>query len=270
MLAAVGTIPALWIGHSYATPPLESPRFERFWRDDVLGTDESRLHEIILSIQSERGAPYFSDLPGAFAHARQIPCCSMEADIYAQTRIGPVAGHLRRFDPRPTAQRADRLVGYLHGNHYALDVLIDSLIAARRNTLLYVPNAPDWLEDRVHGTSIMLAAEPLSIPNDLKSATLVLHAGGANLTEEVLSLGIPQLVAPMQIEQHLVGAMLARYGLVRLLARGFDTHDVLAGIAAAMSEECRTRCEAHGKKMQSDYPAGALPNIVAAANDLLS
>jgi len=270
MLAAAGRIPVLWTGHSYSIPPLDGPRFDRFRQDDVMAVDEDRLTEILQGVQAPRGAPYFSDLPAAFAHTKQIVCCSEVADIFAASRMAPVQGYLVRHEPLPLEARTERIVAYLHGQHHSLAQILDALAASKRDVLLYLAKAPGWAEARVAGSQIVFSPEPLVFPNDLARAGLLVHAGGANLTEEALSLGLPQVTFPMQIEQHMLGLMLRRYGLVEVLGPGFTQSDFRHAIATVLSSDARLRVRLAAERIKREKPDGALPALLAAATSLVS
>ncbi len=202
-------------------------------------------------------------------HNHATPKVEVDPETY-EVRVDGVLATCEPATVLPMAQRTGRIVAYFNGQHHSLEQILDGLAASNRDVLLHISGPPEWAETRIAGSRIVLSPEPLVFPNDLMRADLLAHAGGANLVEEALSLGLPQLMIPMHIDQHVLALMLRRYGLTEMLGAGFSRNEFRNAIEAVSAPDARARVEAEAQRIKREKPDGALPALLAAATRLVS
>ena len=99
-----------------------------------------------------------------------------------------------------------RLFAYL-SVHPLLDLQLQLIADARSPAIVYVWGMPEDLREKYQCIPwLSLSDKPLSIPNVLNNADLVISNGGHQLTLQCLSAGMPQVHLPLQLEQQLLAA----------------------------------------------------------------
>jgi UDP:flavonoid glycosyltransferase YjiC (YdhE family) len=216
-LAARGRIPLALVGTGFTLPPPEMERFPVLHYMNPPVWPEQQLVETINSaLRSLRLQP-LERLPQMFSgDVRWVQTFPL-LDPYSSWRERPAEGPM--FDRLPAARRFDarEILVYISSWLPPRAPILEALGAMAERVRVYAPGLPAGELQRLAGFGMRIETTPFRLAEELASARLFIHLGGAGVSSEALVAGVPQLVLSIDIEKELTGAAIERAGIGRLL-----------------------------------------------------
>ena len=154
---------------------------------------------------------------------------------------------------------------YLPADHPELAALIQGLKNISMPGLIYVRNASAALREALRDTALQVSETPVDLDVVLPQVSVVLHHGGAGMTQRCLAHGRPQVIAPIHMEQKLTSSALQEMGVAIKLGGIFSPEQSGAALEQAVSvPRLAQLAQYHASHLQKAYPqVGSLAEFVA-------
>jgi rhamnosyltransferase subunit B len=230
ILAGAGVWPLVNVGSGFATPPAGTP-FKVLNRATLPGasTRENKVFESIRYVQSRLSKTPSDHVSQIFNSAETFTCSLCELDPYSTVRRGGMVGTAQALPVAQPSTTKPFLFGYLNGQEPRLSHLIQSLVAAKIPSGLYIRQAPPGIERVVAGSAVGIFSDPQKMPDAVVNASAVLHHGGLATTETAMAAGRPQFIYARHLEQGLTAEAVEALGCgVNLVRSGADAGKVIA------------------------------------------
>lgn len=271
-LAAHGRIPTLGVGTGFTVPVLDGAgEFPVFRQEASALVPAARLHEVLGAVLSAHGQPVPSQPLRAVMGDRGMVTTFAEIDPYRPARRTPAVGPVWPVPAAAALPAAPRCLVYLPADHPALEKIARGLRGLSMPGDVYVrgasPRVRAWFEE----AGLVVAERPLALAEVLPGATVVLHHGGAGITQHCLAWGRPQVVAPAFLEQQITAEVLRRANLAVLL--GGPVQHGMSGEALSFvsaSAVARTVATDLAARLRAQYAGGSLPVVVGACESMLN
>lgn len=244
LAARILNIPCMLLGTGFTIPPDADPMpplrpWERVSVQELRESDAFVLANINDAVTSfghpplQRIADMFAGLPARLA---TFP----ELDHY-ETRpngvfIGPVGAESNHPSVQWIGGEGPRLFAYLRMGMTGLDGLLGALKELGAEVLCVMPGAPASVVSRLNGPRFQVFPHAVSLSGVLKGASVVVSYGGAGLIAEALIAGVPLLLVPQFVEQHMSAKRVEGLGVGIVLDRGLSQGDFARALTQMMTE----------------------------------
>lgn len=195
-LAAAGRAPVVVFGSGFTTPPADLPFYPRLQPRVEPVCGQEKILAVIQEVQRRRGAPVPQALPAFFAGDRRFPCTFPEVDPYRSLRREAVLAPLGDLPPPSLAPAEPRFFAYLAADAPGLQRVISALGKSGVAGGIFLRNPPPQLRDEMRKTTIVLYDEPQPMAEVMRTASFIVHHGGAGTTEACLTAGRSQIFFP--------------------------------------------------------------------------
>jgi hypothetical protein len=222
------------IGIGFAVPPAEGDDFPTIHPQASPTFDAGAILANVRDIPARRGRPAPATLPEALAGGPRFVHTLPEIDAYRGLRRDEVVEPLHRPTP-PAGEPIRDFFAYLAGDFPGACDLLRHLAASGFVGEAYLRNATAAQVAEARGAGVVVRESPPPIGRAASEATVVIHHGGLNTTEAALSLGRPQVLLPVHLEQGLTARAVVGMGLGRALMG----RQALSAISDAVAELSR-------------------------------
>ncbi|NJD86713.1 MAG: glycosyltransferase family 1 protein [Betaproteobacteria bacterium] len=153
----------------------------------------------------------------------------------------------------------------LRRDHPHAPKLIDALSGSRRRTWLYLPDATEAQCVTTSSDTLRVSREPFSLAAALSSRPAVVSYGGHSLGVSALLAGCPQLLLPVNGEQHSTAKLLADIGVGVCVGREEPRSRVATGLARVLDDEkIAESARSEAEALRPFRPEQALGNAIDA------
>ncbi len=249
LAARAAGVPVLMTGTGFEVPPSVSPlpTFRHWDRTspDMLAQADAKLQEAVATALAAVGVEAFGGLQALFADATPDLTTFAELDPFGPRSdvryIGPVFALPKLAPAEWKTSGIPRVFAYLRPDLPGCQALLEALHALTAEVVCFMPGVPaEWM---TQFTGIRLFGEAIAIEPLLATASLVITSGAGTIAASLLA-GVPVLVVPQVLEQHLAGRRLEALG-AGLNARDRRT----ASLFGAMLHQLLTRGDFKAKAM---------------------
>jgi len=210
-------------------------------------------------------------LPETLACDRRFPCTFPEVDPYRSVRREAVLPPLGDLPPQSPAPAEPRFFAYLAADAPGLQRVIAALGKSGVPGGIFLRNPPPPLRDEVRKSNIVLYGEPQPMAEVMRTASFIVHHGGAGTTEACLAAGRSQILFPRHLEQWLTAHALRALGVGASLTREMTEETLVENIRKfANDAPTRARAGAVSTDIAARGPRPGVAPIVAACEELLS
>jgi UDP:flavonoid glycosyltransferase YjiC (YdhE family) len=216
-LAARGRIPLALVGTGFTLPPAEMDRFPILHDLSPPVWPEQELVDVINSALRSLHREPLERLPQLFAgDVRWVQTFPL-LDPYNLWRERPAEGPMLDQFPEPRRSDAGEILVYISMWPATRTRILEPLAAVAKHVRVYAPGLPSGELQRLASFGMRVETGPFRLADELASARLIVHLGGAGVSCEALIAGVPQLVLSIDIEKELTGAAIERAGIGKLL-----------------------------------------------------
>jgi hypothetical protein len=254
-------------GSGYDMPPSTTPMPPFQWW--VPGeADRVAPREARILATAEAALAVFATPPlGRFAEALRVDAAFLatppQLDHYPLTLRG-AAQHVGAIAARvagaPIAWRdgsQPKVLAYLRPGTPPFPAALEGLVAlaAEADVILAAPGIAPAPARRLASAGGRVVDGPVRLAGLLERASLCVSHGSLGVSSIFLTAGVPQLVAPTQVEQAMIAQALARQGLAAVAPHGVDGADFTEAARAALGgAEVRLRARAAARRIVNDTP----------------
>lgn len=264
-LATHNRLPTIAFGIGYCLPALQADAFPLLdERARALGED-AILRDGIVAVLGALGRTVPAEPFAAILGDEQLMISMDEIDPYRVARQCAALGPLASLPPLAPAPAAPYCLIYLPADHPRIGAIVRSLAALDMPGIVYVRGASAALLDLLRKTKLDVTTTPINLDTHLPRATVMMHHGGPGTVQRCLAAGVPQVVAPLYLEQDLVAYALVEMG-VGLAVVDEDAAQRSTQLLARASQDntMRRRARALAEIVQVKYPMGSLERVVDA------
>jgi len=270
-LASYGRVAVVNLGTGFSVPAFDDDRFpvlNESVPEHISLTDINRHIEIVLQRLGQM-APKLAIR--ALQGEKIFPAVFAEIDPYRETREPPACGPLWPLPAVvPSLPESPMCLVYLPADHPDLEKLIKGLEGLSMSGMVYVRNASAHVLDQLRNTSLQVSTTPVELDAVLPCVSVVLHHGGAGMTQRCLAYGRPQVIAPIHLEQVLTCTALQEMGVAIKLGGIFSAEQSGAALEQAVNVlRLAQLAQHHAHLLQQRYPRGSLDLVVKACLDKL-
>jgi len=281
-LASYKQFPVISVGTGFTVPHLQDGDFPVLNSRASESAPSSLVNQTIQTVLQRLGKIAPEPAVCAVIGQQQFVTVYAEIDPYCETReipaIGPLwpfpvsaQSSLKKLSVEIAAIQESMCLVYLPADHPELEKLIQGLMTLRMSGLVYIRNASARVLEKLHQTCLTVSTAPLDLDVLLPSVSVVLHHGGAGITQSCLAHGIPQVMAPIYLEQHLICTSLQEMGVAIKLGGAFSMEQSAAAIVQAVRvPRLAQLAQLHAQDLQKKYPRGSLDTVVQACLQQLS
>ncbi len=162
-----------------------------------------------------------------------------------------------------------RVFAYLKPRDTRFAPIVEALRALDGDAIVAAPGLDPARSAALCSATVRVFPEALRLDRLLANADLCVSHAGPGLAARALVAGVPMALAPMQLEQYLVGTRLVRAGVAHLLAPDAPSADLRGWIAGAASDTrardaARDQAKAHAGYRFEEAAARTARRIAAA------
>lgn len=264
-LATHGRVPTLAFGIGYCVPCLQDGVFPLLNPSVAALASESRLREGIAATLRALGREVPAEPLDAVLGDEQLMISMDEIDPYRAARRRAALGPLASMPPLAPAPVSPYALIYLPAEHPQIAELAAGLAGLDMPGIVYVRGAKPALLEALRKSSLEVSTSPLDLDALMARASVVMHHGGPGTVQRCLAAGVPQVVAPVFLEQHLVARELLDLGVALAIADPDAARRGAALLATASADETmRRRARELAEIVQAKYPGGSLDAVVDA------
>lgn len=269
-VATEGWRPLLNLGTGFTVPVVGPGGFPVFSDAPAL-LPVDNVRACIAGTLSRLGAPCPAEPLAAAVGPHSWVTTFAEIDPYRRLRAVPAQGPLRALPPPAPLPATPRCMVYLPTEHPGLERLLQGMANLGLPGDIYIRGGTGRTLELAAGTGLAVSTEPLDLTQVLPRCSVVLHHGGAGMTQDCLAWGRPQVLAPPFVEQRLTAEALQSLGVAVVLGGPVDPAN--AGRALnflAGHRESADKAAAIAASLHARHPPGALARLVARCESLLS
>jgi hypothetical protein len=225
MLAAHGRVPLLAIGTGFALPPPVMDCFPSLTGKPRVH-EEGQLLQTVNQALARWGRPPRSALPGIFAADRTHAGVFTELDPYRRWRSEPVVAPSAIRPGRIASGEGAELFVYMNASEARPAAFWQGLVASRLKVRLYDPSLTPADREILSNAGILVESQPVAFDLIVARSRLLLSHCGLGFVSSALMAGLPQILAPYDIEKRLIAASVEEMGLGRRMT--FESLDAAA------------------------------------------
>lgn len=209
LAAKVLEIPRVLVGTGFTIPPAGNPMppLCAGARDAELAAADAKVLSCINRALEGIGHPGLARVAALFTDAPVVLTTFREFDHYRDrenaTYVGPVSPPQQLPKVTWPGSSNRRVLVYLNSDFRPLADLLSALGQIDADVVCVIPGVPDLVAGRLRGDRVAIYDFPVDIASLLRQASLVVTHGGAGLTTQALTAGVPLLFIPRVIEQEM-------------------------------------------------------------------
>lgn len=213
LLATVkGRIACAKIGIGFACPPANLERFPS-WHGMKASSDEDELLDIVDAELAISGRAPLASLPALFSADTDIVISFAEFDPYAVWRQGGYALPTTTWLAAQAGGQGEEIFGYFSNQLSAELALWDGLAASGRTVRLHVHDPSPELLARFRALRFRFEPRPLAFARIAAQSRIAVSQGGHGFVSSCALTGLPQMIAPFDLEKYLCGRAVRDAGL---------------------------------------------------------
>jgi rhamnosyltransferase subunit B len=267
-LAAFGVIPVVIVGNGFTVPPAGLDAFPPLIPEAPPIIAQQALLDVIREVQSRRGRPAPSTLPGLFAGERFI-LVFPELDPYQGIRREPCHGPIGSPPTPSPLPEAPSIFAYLDGDRPLVEECLAAVSGGGIGVSAYVRGASAGLARRLRALGVVLHDAPQRPAETLPHHRAVLHHGSLGMAQDALAAGRPQVVWPNKLEHALTSRALAAMGVAVWVGEGTQPAVIAEAVRTASSEpRMAEQAMAWGERLRSRTRPDPLGEIVERCHEL--
>lgn len=266
-MATSGRVPNASFGIGFCLPCLDaSGAFPVFEPSASALLPPQRVIDNIAAVMDRAGIAHGANPLASLIGDAQFAIGLDEIDPYRDARTAPGLGPLwSTQEAVRTPTSTPSCFVYLPGEHMGMDLFVEGLKRLRMPGIAYIRGASRRTLDALRSTTLEVSATPVDIGAVLSRVSVVFHHGGTGTVERCLAWGVPQVLAPMVLEQELTGRLLTKMNVGRVLQGPEGARragDVMEEVArAAPMAEAASRVAG---ELRNKYRQGSLDALVDA------
>lgn len=271
LLASRGRVPAVAFGFNQLLPPPVAGSFPTFDGSPPSWSDAEFLAGVNEGFR-RHGRPPLATPSDLLAIDAVLPFGPGTFDLYRDLRSAPVLPvHVGGYASGLRAGEGDEVFVYLQRDAAGLPAVLAALLALRRPTRAFLPDAGAEQKALLAGAGILVEERAVPIELILERSRCVLHHGGVGLSCALLAAGMPQVILAKELDNQAPGRLLAEEGLGRhsWLWDATMPWIVQATRAAYDDEEMRARCRARAPSFDDWFGADPAEHVAGTALRLL-
>ena len=269
-VAAYGRVPLAIIGYGYTTPPADRPTFPLFRHNRRPYADQDKLLARVCRVQGALGGPQPKQLTDIYRGEARFILSFDEIDPYKDQRNEPLVGSMEplgAIDPLPVAPR---FYAYLLGDQPFVPKVVEALAQCGLPGAIYLRNSKMAAPAGLEANGVQWLTRPPPLSEAVRSATVMVHHGGANSVHAVLAAGRQQILLPRNLDQTIIADQASALGLAGKLDRSRAAAKVAENlISLAVDVEALQRVHDFARLVRGRGQHDALPRIVESCLKLL-
>jgi hypothetical protein len=230
-----GEVPVLVVGHGFGLPPPEGSKFPPLWDGKPL-FDQEQLLEVVRHVCRVRGRATPAALPAILEGTAHAVTGLAELDPYRSLRSSPALGP-PGLDIRPRSSEPEYDVfAYLSGDAAITADVLRALALSGLRGRVFVRRPAQAHREALERGRLTWLERPEPIVRALAQAKVVVHHGGMLTSEEALTSGTPQVVAPVFLENLLTAKALRDLGVATVLRPRRPPSELLTSLGSAVAD----------------------------------
>lgn len=211
------------IGDGFIIPPCTEP-FPSFIQDHKisnhnLSRSDTNLLQLLNAANDLCHLPGMSGLSNLYGNSRSYLCSVKALDPYAdhrkhETYVGALELPLHNSQTITWNAKSSnkKIVAYLKPEYSQLPALLHCLKTIGVEAHIFIANASADLVAAHSSEHIRIHAKPLALDREFSQADFFICHGGHGYTVSCLSMGIPGIIIPLQMEQGLTAVAVQKQG----------------------------------------------------------
>jgi len=204
-------IPVMLLGTGFTIPPDADPLppinpWEKVPLDELRRSDNLVLGNINDALSCVGQAP-LGRIADLFVGLPSLIATFHELDHYGSRTMGSFIGPFASASdhPKVTWTQAERthVFAYLRMSVAGLELILNALRQIDAEVICAIPDVPDALRKRLTTADFRVYPHAIDLPSVLNGSDVAVSYGGAGMTSEALTAGVPLLLVPQFIEQYL-------------------------------------------------------------------
>jgi rhamnosyltransferase subunit B len=194
-MAANGKVPCFVVGNGYTMPPPERQNClsKNHSKEPDDAPSDARWLEKLNAVLGENGANKLNFLPevnrGDAYGLFTIPLFDIYWEVRQQEYLGV---HHPGGSPVPSDTNDGTALVYFSMIN-GIQRIIEGLIESQIPTSAYFGHIDTTLQNRLHGTNVVLSEKPFDLSRDLPGRALTVHSGSLGMAAAGLYAGLPQV-----------------------------------------------------------------------------
>jgi UDP:flavonoid glycosyltransferase YjiC (YdhE family) len=256
--ARVLGIPRTTIGAGFSLPPATAPLPNmRPWlnvsSERLMQSDQRALGTINAALRTLSAQP-LERLSDVFDCSKNFLITFPELDNYGPRDptqyYGPILGPQGGAVPEWPQSRGPKVFAYLKPHFQQLGEVLDALTTFECRTAAFVGGIPTQQLATIQNNTISVSHSPYDIKLAASECDFgVCHAGHGTICE-LLLMGKPLLLLPMQLEQHLLASRVSEAGAGVIVDRDNPHRDFKAAVGQIINNP---NIQRHAKRFASRY-----------------
>lgn len=193
------------IGTGFTQPPLTTPLPSYLPADKSNISDREATEKKLLTTISGAQTSQYESVAAVLAADFEILTTWPQLDHYPDRKNGHYAGTPDFSAPTivPVWRHPEKIkiFAYMNGDYPHLTKMINILLDAETEIILYSPRMPPSVKSNLSAEDLQLMQGPVSVPETIKKADIVICHGGHGTVAEAAKHGKPTIFIPLQIEQ---------------------------------------------------------------------
>jgi len=258
--------PTFAVGNGSALPPTLGRSFPRMTANSTPLAEDDAMLANANAVLSRMGRPSLATLGELITECRPILYGLSVLDPYLQLRSNRTTGLLGTIPNPSLLPESERLAAFLDVNCPNIEMLILALAGFGRDIPLDIcitgatAGMRRFLQQQPHVT---LWPNYASLMDQADRASVLLHHGVQDVTQQCLVLGRPQLIMPWTAEQEMLNYMVGWMGItwskpstISIEEMATTLHDLLQDTSLLVS------AQHHARQLASTDIGDALPEMI--------
>lgn len=218
--ARIAGIPAIMIGSGFEIPPNTTPFPNIRPGFNVplqrLQSSEGKVLTAINAVLSLHERPSIDTLTSLFATVPALLTTFPELDHYGprtdREYVGPIHSEPQQSPVTWPTQSEQKILVYLRTDHPRIEALMSAIRKLHACTICVIPKADEGFCRKYENANLRIHTKPIPLQSLMHDASVVVNYGGAGTITQALLQGVPLLLLPPLLEQHVGSLKAARLG----------------------------------------------------------
>jgi len=270
LVAANGRVPTLSTGTGFSLPPAYLPSFPTLTGQPAAVDEPKLLHTVNAALASV-GRPTLPGLPALFTADRTLPAAFAEFDPYRSVRR---EGHGAPSLSGAIAESrgdGDELFAYMSGSETRPNAFWNGLVRSGVPVRVYDARLTPADRDVLERAGVTVEIGKVPFDRIVERSRIVMSHGGLGFVSSALIAGLPQIVAPFDLEKRLISASVVglRLGVEQRLA-GLEADSFANLVRRTMADQALVdRARAAAPSFRARAARSSTDEIADAIQELL-
>ena len=278
LAARIAQIAAVVIGSGFEIPPNVTPlpgiRPGVNSPSSQLQLSEMTVVQAINTVFDSHAQAPIHHLAELFTNVTALLTTFPELDHYGPRNdreyVGPIHSPLPASSVTWSEQTGNRILVYLRTDFIKPDALLSALSKLSAEVICVIPKADEAVCKRYTNSRLRIFNQSISIEPLMRDASLVVNYGGAGTITQTLLQGVPMLLLPPLLEQHVGALKVANIGAAIVLNHHASANQLANALNTLLNNPAyKSAAQRFAQQHQSFDSESALQRIVHAVTTTL-